>query len=270
MRHQNGELARNLMFVLRNRFGCINAKVVAGALDCPLFTEDDELPITDFVIRWGSTLDIDCDKEFNKAASIRNSSNKGNCRQILSENNINVPKTFDTKESVNIFPVIGRRNYHFGGHGITVSNNYGDLVADSNSQYWSEIIAKEHEFRVYVVCNKCVAVSEKIPETLDTIAWNHSLGAKFVNVKWGDWLIELVTIAINATNILDLDFSAVDLMTIENDIYVLELNTAPRLEGYRAKCFTKVFEYMDLNGFDRLTIGGSNWKELIHPSLYLP
>mgnify|MGYP001591578247 CR=1 FL=1 len=256
------------MFVLRNRFGRVSAQTIASALNCPLFTEDDELPITDFVVRWGSTKDIDCNNEFNKATSIRNSSHKGNCRHLLSENGISVPQTFLTKESINIFPVIGRRNYHFGGHNLIISNNVEEVVADTNSQYWSKIITKDREFRVYVVCNKCVAVSEKIPESTDTIAWNHSQGAKFVNIKWSDWPIGLVTLAISATTVLDLDFSAVDLMTLENTIYVLELNTAPRIDGYRSKCFTKVFEYMTLNGFDRLDIGGSNWKELIHPSLF--
>jgi hypothetical protein len=87
-----------------------------------------------------------------------------------------------------------------------------------------------------------MAVAEKIPEDKDAIAWNHAGGGSvFHNVKWKQWPRKVCEEALKAQKVVGIDFTGIDLMTKGDDVYVLELNSAPSLTStYRQRLFAKV------------------------------
>jgi glutathione synthase/RimK-type ligase-like ATP-grasp enzyme len=112
--------------------------------------------------------------------------------------------------------------------------------------YINEYIPKVAEYRVFCAQGRAVWVAQKTPGNPDDVAWNVAKGGRFDNVRWGDWPISVVDVAIKAHNISRLDFGGVDVM-VDGDgkCYVLEINSAPsQTSPYRQSCVAKVFDWM--------------------------
>lgn len=124
--------------------------------------------------------------------------------------------------------------------------------------YISDYIPKVDEYRVYIVAGKIFALSKKVVEDRDAIAWNHAGGeCEFVNVRWDDWPIAVANVATNAFALSGLDFGGVDVMVdADGEAYVLEINSAislPMLEdgdcfidriSYHQKAMIKCLEWL--------------------------
>ncbi len=143
--------------------------------------------------------------------------------------------------------------------------------------YISEYIEKEKEFRIYIAFNRVVCVAEKHPKDKSDIAWNHSQGASFKNVKWSNWPLEACRMAINSAAIAGLDFGGADvIMDKSGNFFLLEVNSAPSLTSkYRQECFAKAFDWEITENFptkphSHLLVGPiiQSWKECIHPGVW--
>ena len=103
------------------------------------------------------------------------------------------------------------------------------------------------------------------------LAWNVARGGRFDNVRWNDWPLKAVRVAIEAFNLSDLDFGGVDVMVDgDNNAYVIEINSAPSLTSpYRQECMAKAFDYILENGKERIPLikerGG--YTKFIHPAI---
>ena len=126
------------------------------------------------------------------------------------------------------------------------------------------------EYRVAVVQGRAAWVARKTPGNPEDVAWNVARGGRFDNVRWDEWPLKVVKIAIQAFNLTELDFGGVDVMVDrEGECYVLEINSAPSLTSpYRQRCMAKCFDYM-VEHPERISVpeqrGG--YRKFIHPAL---
>lgn len=135
------------------------------------------------------------------------------------------------------YPIVCRTvlNGH-SGHGIVVANSPSELV---RAPLYVQYIKKKDEYRVHVATpDKLIAVQRKA-RRMDTpdgaVNWmirNHNNGFVFVRNNV-DPPKQVVSIAFAALAVVGLDFGAADVIYREraDRAYVLEVNTAPGLEG---------------------------------------
>jgi glutathione synthase/RimK-type ligase-like ATP-grasp enzyme len=202
----------------------------------------------DVLLRWGSVARFSSRFCINTPEMIHLASDKIRTRQELMDNGIPVPRTFfslrDALKS-NAFPIIGRRRQHAQGRKMVVSYNQNQLVRDKRSEYWSEFIPKDREFRVYVFFGRILGISEKIPNDPLEIAWNHSLGkGAFQNLRFKEIPREIGYLALRAADALDLDFAGIDIISKGNQTFVLETNSSCELSPYRQYLFGRAFDWV--------------------------
>jgi glutathione synthase/RimK-type ligase-like ATP-grasp enzyme len=118
---------------------------------------------------------------------------------------------------------------------------------------------------------RAVWVAEKTPANKAEIAWNVAKGGRFDNVRWNNWPLKAVKVAIEAFNLSSLDFGGVDVMVDKDgDVTVLEINSAPSLTSpYRQECMAKAFDYMLEHGKDRIGLveEKGQYLKFIHPAI---
>jgi RimK-like ATP-grasp domain len=139
-------------------------------------------------------------------------------------------------------PIFGRKFHHTRGTDIFVYGVRPLLKGDHLSDYYTQLVSKANEFRVWVFRDKTLASYEK---TLDYPAkngrrgrnkevWNWANGYAYHFVQPNDAEPRMKKLAVRAVDALGLDFGAVDIMLDKDDhYYVLEVNTAPGVEGRR-------------------------------------
>lgn len=127
------------------------------------------------------------------------------------------------------------------GAGIVfIENNIGwDSYNKNNGKMFVEYIPKKGEYRVHIVGGEVVLCQRKaLPKSIDPKYANFKVRNKdngfiFVKNEGKNPPEDVITQAKKAMEVVDLDFGAVDV--IYNDYrqkaYVLEINTAPGLEG---------------------------------------
>jgi D-alanine-D-alanine ligase-like ATP-grasp enzyme len=135
--------------------------------------------------------------------------------------------------------VIGRTACQQAGSGIKVYEPDSTL---KDHQLYTLYIPKKREFRVHVFRGKAILVSEKRKKKgVDSdyiIRANHKgwvFCYKDVNEPDG-----LRVLGVNAVRACGLDFGAVDIIYNEhyNKMYVLEINSAPGIEGSTLEAYT--------------------------------
>ncbi len=106
---------------------------------------------------------------------------------------------------------------------------------------------KKSEFRVHVAFGSVIDVQQKRQRKdydgqVDYAVRNHHTGWVYTrgDVEWSD---DYANLAIRAVDVLGLDFGAVDIIynEHENRYYVLEVNTAPGLEGTTIEKYAEAF-----------------------------
>lgn len=131
------------------------------------------------------------------------------------------------------------------GEGIVIAETAEQLV---NAPLYVEYRPKKTEYRVHIFAGKVVDVQRKardhsVPE--DKVNWqvrNHQFGFVFVRDEKPEEIpVKVLTNAVQAVNIVGLDFGAVDVIYNEkyNKATVLEVNTAPGLTGITLEGYTK-------------------------------
>lgn len=234
----------------------------------------------DIVIRWGTTSNLPYPATvINDAKAIHWVADKATSRKIMADAGLS-PVTWlfwedwadDERDITN---VIVRKRNHSQGRDLYHCNSIGEVSAavkklGAGNYYISEFIPKVAEYRVLVGSGRVVWVAKKTPADPDAIAWNVAQGGRFDNVRWSEWPMEAIHVAIEAWKLSGLDFGGVDVMVdADKNAYVLEINSAPsQTSPYRQQCMAKYFDYIVENGKDFLPdVEEWHWKNVIHPAL---
>lgn len=215
----------------------------------------------DIVINWGKTGDLPfpirqvlnlpvCDFR-NEPEDIINASNKLRFFQTMMDGCEDIiPDWWSRREEIpdEAFPVVCRTVLAgHSGEGIVIANNRDELV---NAPLYVKYIKKQDEYRIHVgIRNEqtsIIAVQRKARrEGHENPNWqvrNHQNG--FVYVRGGvNPPISVLEAAMRALEATGLDFGAVDVIYNQRQerAYVLEINTAPGLEGQTVMDYAAFF-----------------------------
>lgn len=177
---------------------------------------------------------------------------------ILKDRGLPVPPFALDAEELS-FPVLGRKRNHTRGRDIVPI-----LAKDSDYEYRKngghfdfvvQYVARRTEFRVWSYRRRHLATYEKVfryPEQYRRIGCAADNGFAFEYVR--EPQEELKDLGGRAVDALDLDFGAVDILqSVDGRYYVLEVNTAPGVEGPRhglIKLADKIQRWIEL-GYPR-------------------
>lgn len=229
-----------------------------------------------WVFRWGCTSTVPASNVVNTASAIHQVNDKLGFRRILNDAGLCPPTWFNIMEvDYTKAPFIVRPSVHSRGRhcyyavGLNEANNFAYLCGDN--YYISEYIPKVAEYRVCVVQGRVAWVAKKTPSNPDDIAWNVANGGRFDNVRWNEWNLRAVRVAVEAFNLSKLDFGGVDVMVApDGHCYILEINSAPSLTSpYRQECMAKCFDWIVNNGKKRIPLieGRGGYRKFIHPAV---
>ena len=246
------------VLVVPYKSGSESAKALAKSLKCKRMklegssvTDKDDLVL----INWGnSTIDLSSftqAKVFNKTHKVRLASHKLEFFRAIDRDNADsiLPTPIpDWTTHVSI-----ARQWYDEGHDVVIRNvmqghsgegldlvRYKEDVSASNAIYnaplYTKYMKKRDEYRVHIVKNVPILVQRKaVPHGTTPESYqirNHSNGFVFTvsDVKPEP---AVISSAINAVNVLGLDFGAVDVIWNERrkEATVLEVNTACGLNG---------------------------------------
>jgi glutathione synthase/RimK-type ligase-like ATP-grasp enzyme len=206
--------------------------------------------VQDTVINWGSSsvpMPLSTGTRLlNTQASVVGASNKLSAFRVMQAAEVQIPQFWTRTEDIpdDAFPIVCRTilNGH-SGRGIVIANNRGELVP---APLYVKYMKKRDEYRIHVGREGIIAIQRKaIPNgtnPADTRIRNHHNGYVFVrnNVEPPEQVVEQARLAIGA---LGLDFGAVDIIWNNHHqlATVLEVNTAPGLEGQTITDYTNYF-----------------------------
>lgn len=188
----------------------------------------------------------------NKPHSVRATSNKMLTFNILSSRKVRVPQYTELKAVALTMLQDGRvvlartkLNGH-GGEGIVIVERPEDLV---DAPLYVAYVKKQDEFRVHFCGSSLVAVQRKarnreIPD--ERVNWkvrNHDNGFVFVHTEKEEAPLDVIVQSTEAFRTLELDFGAVDVIwnAHEGKAYVLEINSAPGMEGRTVTLYAEAF-----------------------------
>ncbi len=212
----------------------------------------------DLVLRWGCNSSIRSNKVINLAKHIKIVGDKKETRKILKDNNVSIPETFFNLEEAtrhlrnnNWSALLGRETHHHQGRKMFVCRNVRELEDsyDRGARYWSVVIKKEKEYRVFCYFGRVWCVAEKVPENDEVkrrLAWNNYQGGiHFETVRWKEWSFKACQLALEAQKAIGIDFAGIDIIEdAEGNCYVLELNSAHSLTSeYRKRIFAKCVDW---------------------------
>lgn len=242
------------LYLLQYKRGSRSAKELATALEILRLNQDTtrytkRLKDKDIVINWGcSQFDFnhpDVEKVFNLPDRVARASNKllffqemGNCPSVTT-----VPWTQDENEAKRWERGVARTKLNSsGGNGIVLFSGESDFV---EAPLYTQYVPKTREFRVHVAFGKVIDSQRKIrdpsKEITDWSIRNHENGFIFARES-GKPTDASLSMAIDCVNHLGLDFGAVDIIENKSGSYILEVNTAPGLEGQTIESYKRAFE----------------------------
>lgn len=216
------------------------------------------LPAGTLLINWGNTIlpnrFRNCDV-INKPEDIKLVSNKLDFFWHLDRNDCDdiLPIWFNEKEEAAIqiedhrCKIVCRKVLNgSGGAGIVIASTPNELV---DAPLYVEYIKKKYEYRVHVFNGNVIHVQQKRrrhgnnPSLIRNLANGYIYACNDVNAP-----VCVTQVAERCMENLDLHFGAVDVIWRERDnkAYVLEVNSAPGLEGTTVKKYAEYIreEYM--------------------------
>jgi glutathione synthase/RimK-type ligase-like ATP-grasp enzyme len=233
--------------------GSRSARALAGALNGRVLRREGSRFVPqrgDVVITWGGggCPHVGRCRTFN-GAGLDTATNKLSCFNILRAANVSVPPFWTNQRDIpdDAFPVVCRTvlNGHSGA-GIVIANERRELV---NAPLYVQYKKKQDEYRIHVMQGEVISVQRKAlrqgegrPADPDFRVRNLANGFVFVR---GDVNPprEVLNQSIMALNAVGIDFGAVDVIwnSREERAYVLEINTAPGLEGQTVEDYANAF-----------------------------
>lgn len=187
---------------------------------------------TDKLIRWGNSNAIRYQARavLNKKDALNLCADKQRALQVMTSAGVKVPPTA-TRFDGEI--LIGRTATHTQGKGLFVIASQRDFDLAKNNlrcTHFMTYIPTEREYRVHVFQQQVIASAEKrmSDDATSLHVRNYETGWKFKYLE--SCPSDISNVAIAATRSLGIDFGAVDVIkSINGNIYVLEVNTAPSL-----------------------------------------
>jgi hypothetical protein len=164
-----------------------------------------------------------------------------------------------------VAPVLGRSLHHTRGNDIIVyrvrPGQFGQRARVGHG-FYTQLVAKQREFRIWSFRRKVIGCYEKIlsyPHKLgrrgrSREVWNYRNGYAYIFRRPDEVSEELKNLARSAVGAVGLDFGAVDIIQDRRGSgYVLEINSAPGVEGPRQGMQSLVnhIERWAQNGFKR-------------------
>lgn len=251
--------------------GPICRRVAAEGADIQV-VPDTELNgrIEGTLIRWGSRWRGHADQTINSSEAVNLARDKHQSRLRMGDL---APKTWFGQSQIRTPCVVRPRRHHAGNKFFTCHDDREvrrALVACGKGWYASELVTKKHEYRVFILQGRVLAVSERFPSEPGAVAWNLAVGGRLINCERKAWNMAAVRASIYAASKLGLDWAAVDVAVDEaGKAVVFEANTAPGLRNpYTITQIARAFTWLDYNPAPAAAvIEGAKWKELLHPSL---
>lgn len=227
-----------------------SAKVLALALGCKRLRLDGPQPqSTDLVINWGNS------RWINPGCNVLNppdvtvtGSNKLKAFVKFKEAGVSIPDFWFNREDIpdGAYPIVCRTILSgHSGAGIVIADTDSDLV---DCGLYVRYVKKKDEYRVHANKNGGFIAIQKKARILgfENPNWqvrNHQNGFiyKRQDINPPGCVLAEATQALIATN---LDFGAVDVIYNDNEhkAYVLEVNTAPGLEGQTVQDYVSYFK----------------------------
>jgi len=200
----------------------------------------------DIIINWGCSSNLD--NVLNTSKSVKIAANKLETFKALEASGVSIVSwTTDAGmaqqwNSDNKTVVVRNKLTGHSGDGILIIEPKS-VVPDA--PLYTKYVFKEKEFRVHVCNGKVIDTQQKIKDPdRDVVTWkvrSHANGFIFVRNSVVPDLARN-ELAIAAISALGLDFGAVDIIQDKKGkLYVLEINTAPGLEGQTITSYTEAF-----------------------------
>jgi glutathione synthase/RimK-type ligase-like ATP-grasp enzyme len=240
----------------------------------------------DTLIRWGARMPLNengC-TVINPVEALSLCSHKDKFRALMMENMIRVPYTVTNATFLDELNysngVVIRPHYHRAGKNFHLVNSLSEaraVLAKEKYPMWyaSEYINKTQEFRVQYAFGRIVSIKEK-PNPNNGIKgpWNFDTnGLTWTYVQWENYKLPVVKEVIKAAKVIGIDICAIDVMVDALDnVYILEINTAPALAEYvqeRLILVLNLFYEGKLNKEESLNVDSSNVRNYIWLNKYL-
>lgn len=227
----NGPTGRLLREMLANR-GLLNGHV-QGIVNYGYFPNNMGLPI------------------LNEKAGTKNK-----YEELVALDNAGVTTVPFSKSALDLVaPIFGRKLHHTRGRDILAYKVRPLMKGDKLSDYYTEVIPKDKEFRVWVFRDKFLACYQKVKTYVpkgrarripNPEVWNWGNGYAYKFVQPDEVSTKLKTLAKNAVSALGLDFGAVDaLLSTDGYYYTLEVNTAPGTQGEARQGVTSLVNHIE-------------------------
>ena len=224
------------------------------------------------LVRWGSRREGRADIEINTAAAVALARDKKESRHQLAEV---APITWFRSADVRTPCVIRPRRHHAGKkfYVCRTTNEVDRAIARCGpGWYATELLDKAHEYRVFILQDRVIRMSEKTAPDDGGVAWNVGVGASATGLARKNWPLPVLNAALKAARKLNLDWTAVDIVvTKDNRVLVLEANTAPGLaSGSRAlEQIAWAFAWVGKNDApEKLDLTTTTrFQDYLHPSL---
>jgi glutathione synthase/RimK-type ligase-like ATP-grasp enzyme len=204
----------------------------------------------DLIINWGAGSPYRGAREANSGRSITTAGNKLSCLRALREADVRVPEFWTQRDQIpnDAYPVVCRTLLNASeGRGIVIANDRNELV---NAPLYTKYIKKQDEYRIHVMMRngrpEVISQQRKArrngEENVNFQVRNLANG--FVFVRQG--VVpppDVVSQAKAALVASGLTFGAVDIVwnARQGRAYVLEINTAPGLEGQTVEDYARAF-----------------------------
>lgn len=239
------------MFILPYKKGSKSAKSLAKSLEVKRLKQFGTKKVfRKPIINWGNSKKTIESFMLNKTDNVNVAVNKLKAFQKLLECNISIPD-FTTeyevaKQWILDEEIVVARSLleSHSGKGITICHIIEDLP--QNSKVYVKYFKKTYEFRVHIFKGKVIDYIQKRKrnEITEVNKYVRSYDNGWVFCRDNAMVLDNIkTLAVDAVNALGLDFGAVDIvMKANGKAKVLEVNTAPALQGTTLKCYTKAIK----------------------------
>ncbi len=198
----------------------------------------------DVVINWGSSkcpyIKTQTFRLLNQASAVQLAANKAKAFDAMKRAGVSIPR-FATSTNAVSWQGMTVLRYKLTGHsgeGIEIAEKAASIKTMEPAKLYVEYIKKVDEYRIHVIGQQIVIIQRKarrkdVPD--NEVNWqvrNHRNGFIFARSDVNPPQAVLDE-AIKAIAALGLDFGAVDIVWNKDKTaaYVLEVNTAPGLEG---------------------------------------
>lgn len=230
----------HLLFVRQSR---PTGRNLAKALSIHFGTRPRPSHHIEYLIRWGSAKKPELDRQvsgvLNSASAVARASHKYRSLQLLQEAGLPIPAFSRYPEDL-AYPIFGRDFHHSGGKDIIQYDSLEDAIG-SNRDFYVSVLPSSSERRIHVFRGTVLRVQGKYfdgdGERQPTIR-NRTNGYVFrtPNKKLHTRRLED---AIQAVEVLGLDFGAVDLLLDGEQHYILEVNSAPACRPMNAAAYAQ-------------------------------